>query len=396
MKPGVLFLDHAGVLGGAELFLLELAARWDGKREVVLFADGPFRERLERAAVPVAVFHGGGSVASVGRGGRGLAQLRAAPAILKLAWRVARHAGNFDVLFANSQKALAVGAIAARIAGKPLVWYLHDILSADHFSALNRKVSVTLGSRFASRVIANSEASREAFIDCGGRADRTSVVYNGIDSRPFASGQTEDAKRLRAEMEWGSGPVVGVFSRLAPWKGQHVMLEALPFVQGLNAVFVGAPLFGDEARYLDELQAKARELGVSGRVRFLGFREDIPALLQAVDFVAHTSVSPEPFGRVIVEGMLAGKPVVATRAGGACEIVEDGVTGFLVPPGDASGLARTLRRLIEEPLLAARLGLAAREFASRQFSVEAMLRGIEREMELAVSERAMLSSRAKK
>ena len=99
LKPRVLFLDHTGALGGAELFLMELAARWDGKREVVLFADGPLRERLEKAEVPVSVFLGGGSVASVGRGGRGLAQLLAVPAILKLAWQVARRAADFDLLF---------------------------------------------------------------------------------------------------------------------------------------------------------------------------------------------------------------------------------------------------------------------------------------------------------
>ena len=385
MKPRVLFLDHTGVLGGAELFLLELAARWVGEQQVVLFAEGPLHERLERLAVPVGVFRAGGAMASVGRGGRGLAQLFAVPAILQLAWRVARHAANFDVLFANSQKALVVGSIASRIACKPLVWYLHDMLTADHFSALNRFVSVKLGSQFASRVITNSEASREAFVQCGGQADRTTVVYNGIDSKPFADEPSEEAsRRLRAEMGCGNEPVVGVFSRLAPWKGQHVLLEALRLVPNLCAVFVGAPLFGDEARYLEELQAKARDLGVSERVRFLGFREDIPALLHAVDFVAHTSVAPEPFGRVIVEGMLAGKPVVATKAGGACEIIEDDVTGCLVPPGDSAELASALRRLIDEPGLATRLGCAGREVAARRFSVESMLRGVEREIELAI------------
>ena len=385
LKPRILFLDHTGVLGGAELFLLELAARWDGERQVVLFGDGPFRERLERAAVPVSVFRAGEKVASVGRGGRGLAQLLAVPDLFKLAWRVARHATKFDLLFANSQKALVVGAIASRIAGKPLVWYLHDILTADHFSALNRWVSVNVGSRCAIRVIANSEASRRAFVMSGGRAKRTAVVYNGIDSKPFVGESVEKAaQQLRLEMGWGAGPVVGVFSRLAPWKGQHVLLEALPLVPNLRAVVVGAPLIGDEEHYLEELEARARELGVSERVRFMGFREDIPALLHAMDFVAHTSVSPEPFGRVIVEGMLAGKPVLATRAGGACEIIEDGVTGCLVPPGDAAELSRALRSLIEQPAMAERLGLAAREFAARQFSVDAMLDGLRREIRLAM------------
>ena len=114
------------------------------------------------------------------------------------------------------------------------------------------------------------------------------------------------------------------------------------------------------------------------RVRFLGFREDIPALLHAVDFVAHTSVAPEPFGRVIVEGMLAGKPVVATRAGGACEIIEDGATGCLVAPGDGAALAAVLRMLMEQPGEASRLAKAGRIFAMQKFPVSAMMRGIER------------------
>ena len=384
MKPRVLFLDHTGVMGGAELFLLTLAERWVGEREVALFADGPFRERLEQMRVPVTILQGGRAISSVGRAGRGFSQVLAMPSIFKLARRVARHAAHFDVLFANSQKALIIGAIASRIAGKRLVWYLHDILTADHFSALNRSVSVKVGSRFASRVIANSKASEEAFVRCGGRLDRASVVYNGIDAHPFSCVAANEVARLRAEMGWGSELIAGVFSRVAPWKGQHVLLEAMPTVPNLRVIFVGAPLFGDEASYLGELKAKALELGVSDRIQFLGFRDDIPALMQAVDFVVHTSVSPEPFGRVIVEGMLSGKAVVATRAGGACEIIEDGETGCLIPPGDPTGLAAILRRLMEDPMLTGRLGHAARESAARRFSVAVMLQGIEREIELAI------------
>jgi glycosyltransferase involved in cell wall biosynthesis len=294
---------------------------------------------------------------------------------------VARRAADFDVLFANSQKALVVGALAARMAGKKLIWYLHDILTADHFSALNRKVSATLGNRCADRVIANSEASRQAFIACGGSSKRTTVVYNGIDAA--SDSETEiaaAARQVRGEFGWNGAKVVGVFSRLAPWKGQQVMLDALAQIPELHAIFVGAPLFGDEMCYQRELEARTETLGLTKRVRFLGFREDIPALLQAVDLVAHTSVAPEPFGRVIVEGMLAGKPVVATRAGGACEIIEDGVTGRLVTPGDPDALAQILRGLIERPEEARRLGRAGQVSAGQRFSVETMLRGIEREV----------------
>ena len=381
MKSRVLFLDHTGVLGGAELFLLELARHWVGGRRVLLFADGPLRERLERVQVPVEVLTADDSVNSVARVGRGGAQLRAIPGVWRLARRVAGRAADFDVLFANSQKALVVGALAAWMAGKKLVWYLHDILKADHFSGFNRRVSVFLGNRFADRIIANSQASLHAFVASGGRRERTAVVHNGINA-PNASPAMADATRqIRAELGWADPiKIVGLFSRVAPWKGQHVLLEALAQLPEMNAWLVGAPLFGDEMGYQEELVAMAKSRGLTDRVRFLGFRDNIPELLNAVDFVVHTSISPEPFGRVIVEGMLAGKPVIATRAGGACEIIQDGETGCLVPPGDSAALAAALRRLVEHPDEAARLGIAGKRSAIERFSVGRMVRGIEREV----------------
>ena len=363
------------------MFLLELAENWVGERKVLLFADGPFRERLERVRVPVEVTKAGESIKTVSREGCGVAQLRAIPGVWKLARRVAAQAADFDVLFANSQKALVMGALAAWMSGRKLVWYLHDILTADHFSSLNRRVAVTLGNRFADRIVANSQASLDAFVASGGRVERTAVVYNGIDAPAIPAATLEAAAReIRGGFGWEGAKIVGLFSRIAPWKGQHVLLEALAQVPGMHALFVGAPLFGGEARYQEELIATAKARGLADRVRFLGFREDIPELLHAVDFVAHTSISPEPFGRVIVEGMLAGKPVIATRAGGACEIIEDGVSGCLVPPGDSAALAGALRGLMEHPGESLRLGMAGKVSAIQRFSVERMVRGIEHEV----------------
>lgn len=380
MVARVLFLDHTGALGGAELFLLELARCWRGERRVLLLSDGPFRERLERARVPVEVFAAGATVTSVGRDGRGLAQLRAIPGVWKMARAIASRMADFDVLFANSQKALVIGALAAWMCGKSLVWYLHDILTADHFSALNRRVAVSLANRFATRIVANSQASLDAFVASGGRRDRTAVVFNGIDAPAFDEARTAKTKQVRAELGWNGAKIVGVFSRIAPWKGQHVLLEALANIPDVNGLFVGAPLFSGDDRYQSQLADTVKSLGLQNRVHFMGFRDDISELLNAVDFIAHTSVSPEPFGRVIVEGMLAGKPVVATRAGGACEIIRDGATGILVPPGDAAALASTLRSFVNDPVKAARLGEAGRVSAMERFSVETMRSGVEREI----------------
>jgi glycosyltransferase involved in cell wall biosynthesis len=100
----------------------------------------------------------------------------------------------------------------------------------------------------------------------------------------------------------------------------------------------------------------------------------------AVDVVLHTAEAPEPFGRVILEGMLAGKPVVATRAGGAVEIVEDGVTGVLVSPGDVSGFVSAVGGLLANPARRATFGMAAFERASREFTLKGMLAGLDAEI----------------
>jgi len=206
------------------------------------------------------------------------------------------------------------------------------------------------------------------------------VVYNGIDPTAFEAVTPEETAAARREIGLGDAPAVGVFSRLSPWKGQHVLLDALTRMPALHAVFVGGALFGDEERYAASLHEKVVAYGLSDRVHFLDFRRDVPRLLHAVDVVAHTSVAPEPFGRVVVEGMLAGRPVVATRAGGVLEIVEDGVTGRLVPPGDAAALAETLGALLAAPTRTAALARAGREAARRRFSREAMLEGVARQI----------------
>ena len=131
------------------------------------------------------------------------------------------------------------------------------------------------------------------------------------------------------------GPLIGVFSRLAPWKGQHIVLQALAGLPGVHGIFAGSALFGEDA-YAASLRVLASELGIADRVVFLGQRGDVPALMRAVDIVVHPSVDPEPFGRTLVEAMLARTPVIATDAGAASEILGGGEAGMLVPPGDAA------------------------------------------------------------
>lgn len=379
MKPGVLFLDHTGSLGGAELFLLDIARDNLGASLVMLLNDGPLRERLEEAGVRVEVLPAPEAVSGVAREGGFGRDLLAIPGVLSLARRVAKLSRDYDLIYTNSQKALVVGALAGKIAGRPVIWHQHDLLTADHFSWGHRRLAVLLSNHLVQRVVANSRAVAEALVEGGSRAEHIRLVYNGIDPSPFESVTSAEVDALRRQLKLERVPVVGVFSRLSPWKGQHVLLEALPYLPEVHALLVGEAIFGEQA-YATALRERTKALGVEDRVHFAGFRRDVPQLMRLSDVVAHTSVAPEPFGRVIVEGMLARRPVVATKAGGAVEIVEDGVSGILVPPGDSQALARALKDLLADPERARTLSEAGYAAAVERFSLQAMLRGVDQQL----------------
>jgi glycosyltransferase involved in cell wall biosynthesis len=318
--------------------------------------------------------------------------LRAIPGGLALIRDLRKLAQSHDVVFLNSQKALFPGALAARLAGRPVLWNLHDILSAEHFSSLNRRMAVWWANWFVDTVIVNSKATRSAFVQNGGSEAKTRLVYNGIDASPFDTISDAEVQRVREATGTEGVPCVGVFSRLAPWKGQHVLLDALADVPGVHALLVGDALFAGDRPYAKSLQSQARRLGIAERVHFLGFRSDIPVLMKAVDIVVHTSTAPEPFGRVIVEGLLAGRPVIATQAGGASEILNHGETGYLVPPGDARVLADVLRTL-RTPSSSKKATIsedvqqvvdAGSSMARTRFSVNRMHNGIEKCVETCI------------
>jgi glycosyltransferase involved in cell wall biosynthesis len=366
----VLFVDHTAALGGAELYLLDYLRHRDGQHEVVLFEEGPFVDRLASAQVLTRCLSGASAVLSFSRASGGMAALRAIPGALRLIYQVAQAARPHDVVFANSQKAFLIAALAGSLTRTPVVWNLHDLLTADHFSSFNTRLVVAMANRCATTVVVNSEATRQSFVDAGGRRSLTRVVYNGLDVRAFAEA---GPSTVREAENIGDAPLLGIFSRLAPWKGQHVLLEALATLPSVHALLVGEALFGDEVTYAQGLREEAERRGMSDRVHFLGFRDDIPSLVNAVDVVVHTSTAPEPFGRVIAEGLLAHKPVIATEAGGAREIVRAGETGWLVPPAGADALARAIGHVLADLETAQRRARAGWHDARERFSLDTMV-----------------------
>ena len=386
MDPRILFVDHTGALGGAELYLLDVAQAYRPTATVCLFEQGPFLEALRDAGLSAEVLPASDALLGVQRNGTAWRALAAVPELLSLSQQLARRARHYDLLFANSQKALLVAGLASAWSQTPLLWALHDILTADHFSSLNQWVAPRWANWCADRVVANSDATREAFVKSGGRRAKTGRVYNGIDATPFEAVPQNAAEAVRRELGLGpDAPLIGLFGRLARWKGQHVLLRALPQLPEAHLLLVGDALFPADQAYAQGLRTLSGTLDVADRVHFLGFRHDIPRLMTAVDVLAHTSTAPEPFGRVLVEGMWARTPVVATRGGGPAEIIDDGTTGRLVPPGDPTALAHTLHAVLAAPQARARMVEAAHDRARTRFSKDAMLAALDTQIRRAVS-----------
>jgi glycosyltransferase involved in cell wall biosynthesis len=352
----VVVLAHAAELSGAELGLLRILPYLRDVRPYLLLAeDGPLVDRVRRIGVAVEVAPMNESARGLRRERVGAARLRAGVATVAYSLRLARRLRRLrpDVVHVNSLKALIYGSAAANLARAPVLWHAHDRITRDYLPASAVRL-VRSFARLATVVVANSESTRTSL---GSAASRAIVIPYAVV--PAGAGARNGSPGRPAR--------IGMVGRISPWKGQHVFLEAFAraFAAGdEQGVIVGAPLFG-ETEYQEGLFALAQRLGIDGRVEFRGFRDDVHAELARLDVLVHASIIPEPFGQVVAEGMAAGLPVVAAGAGGPAEIVDDGTTGLLFPPGDAAALASRLRSLAEDADLRRRIGEAARASTAR-------------------------------
>ncbi|MBE2203392.1 MAG: glycosyltransferase family 4 protein [Chthoniobacterales bacterium] len=363
----ILFLDQSGQIGGAEICLADLAGFFQSRSRVILLSDGPFFPYLQARGIPVSVLPLPGNLSRATKKRLGAGVLWALPAFGGLLWKLRKAILSSKVVYLNTAKALLVGTAANVPVRRLCLFHLHDLWDAAHFSRSNIRLLVAAANR-ADAIIANSRASADAFRKAGGKT-ALHVIPNGFDSRRFDAVDAGTVAALRVQWNPSGGPVAAIFGRLSRWKGQHVLIEAARQIPGLTVWIVGEALYTeDDAAYAAELKALAAGLGA--RVQFLGFQGNVPGLMLAADIIVHTSISPEPFGRVIVEGMLAGKPVIAVNAGGPREIIRPDVTGLLIPPGDSSALAAALKNLLANPQAARAMGEAGRRMATVEYSLE--------------------------
>jgi glycosyltransferase involved in cell wall biosynthesis len=366
----VLFVNHTSVVSGAEQVLVHLAGA-SSRPSAFLFEAGTLADRLRQAGVQVIQSRFGEGLAGLKRDRSLIGAVPLGGKLLSIVGEISLAARQHDLIYANSQKAFTLGAMAAAVARRPLIWHLHDIIGEDHFLETHRRLQVRLANAVASAVIGPSRAVAAAFVAQGGRPDLTHVVPNGV---PLST-ETRAPEDLRRELGLPPGDMIGIFSRLAPWKGQHVVLRALARLPGVHCIVVGGPLF-QEAEYEASLHALAVTLGISDRVTFLGQRSDVAQLMRAVDVVVHPSVSPEPFALTLLEAMHAGTPIVATDTGGSREALADGEAGILVPPGDSDVLVTAIRSIISDHTRRAALVDAAGRRARSEYVVARMCRDV--------------------
>jgi glycosyltransferase involved in cell wall biosynthesis len=272
---------------------------------------------------------------------------------------------RIDILHAHMPRAAVPGAVLARGAGVPVV-IAHEHGTDYYGHWLRKLLDRQVVSRLSDVVFTPSEWDRRNLIDNGHMpAERVTVFRNGI-SAPAPS----DAPGVRDELAAPGQPLVGAVGRLIPVKGYSDLIEAVHRLraQGLQVRCVIAGTGPAEARLRDLIAG----LELEESVTLLGFRSDVADLLRALDVLvmpSHREAAP----LALIEAMAAGCPIVATRVGGLPELIDDGVSGLLVPPGAPDTLAAGIARLINEPGLGRRLGQAAQRRQRAELSVEAML-----------------------
>ena len=362
--PRVLFLDHTAQLGGAEIALANLVGQLARGSHVepraIVFEDGPLVGRLAAAGCPTRVVPLGERVRAARKGGVGIGALAKVPAAAAYVRRLAREvrAEAAELVYCNSLKADVLGGLAARRAGVPCVWHVHDRLMPDYLPDAAVAVMRRMCRWLPQGVVANSEHTLGTLRLAGKKPAR--VAYPGVtppDDPP---------------PEPGGPAVVGIVGRLAPWKGQHVFLDAMAAVRrempDVRARLIGSALFGED-EYEAELRRRAARPDLAGGVEFAGFESDVWSALARLTVVVHASTTPEPFGQVVVEAMAAGRAVVATDAGGVRETVLNGETGLLVPMGDAGAMAHAIRMLLQNPARRRAMTEEGRERAVQRFHI---------------------------
>ena len=387
----IVYFNPTGTLGGAELCLLDVVAgvragRPEWSIKVLLADDSPVRDALERLGIACEVLPipsrlaaaGDSDTTSNSRLGKLLKLSTTLPSALGYFLKVRRALRDErpGLLQTNGMKAHLLGAWGAP-KGVPVVWQMHDYPGSRPLMARLLKISRRPGLR----VVAVSKSVADATKALLGPSVPVDCVYNAIDLERFSPvlGDRETDPGAWLDDLAGLPPAppgtvrVGLVATYARWKGHDLFLDAAARVTPSPRVrfyVVGGPIYRSAGSQFsrEELESKAKSLGLDGRVGFVPHQGEPAKAFRSLDVVVHASTRPEPFGRVIVEAMACGRALIAMQEGGAAELFEDGVSALGCPPNDPDALADRLQRLIVSSDLRAALGQEGRKATLAYFN----------------------------
>ncbi len=359
MQPGsavrtILFLSTSSGPGGAERVISNLSASLDSARYraiLCLFRPGWIQTHTESRGVRTYVIPTQGMF-----DWRWMLRFKR---LLKDEHVNLIHAHEFD---ANVQ-----GSFVAAFCGVPLVATIHG---KNYFwEKLRRRLAYQWVSRTATMVAVSENLKQFIVEKVGVNSGRVKVVYNGVDALlPLSLADIDQCKK---ELDLPTGDqIVGVVGNLYPVKGHQYLIAAIPAV--LDKCPDTTFIFAGRGQLEVELKEQVQQLGIDGKVRFLGLRQDIPRILAVLDVFALPSLS-EGLSMAILEAMVAGKPVIATDVGGNPELVENAKTGYLVPSQSSQALADRLISLLTNRERALEFGKIGQLRAQGQFNLQSMV-----------------------
>jgi len=362
----ILYVEPSQQIGGSDLTLYELTRKLDRSRyqPVVLFYQPhPAEENFRSAGAEVIRLQDHYPPPSqdpvYGRAEFPRA-CRIARIVLRSGIRLVHHNAFLRKARAN--------IFTCSFTGVPQLCHVHNPLPAPGWE---RILSASVD-----RFLFVSKYVRDRYLECGIPKEKGSVVYNPIDTAQFAHQEKRDI--VRAELVLSGCRVVANVARIDTWRGHHHFLIAMSRVMerypDVRALIVGA--FTAQAiatGYDGQLRQMAIDLGIDGRVIYTGFRKDIPEMMAAADIVVHSATRPEGFGRAPAEALAAARPTIVTDAGGVTEIVEDGVTGRVVPRSNPDAMADAILWMLENPAAAKAMAIAGRDRVVQRFGLDSFV-----------------------
>ncbi len=369
----LLIVHSSAELYGSDRSLLDFVSRQQVGFDITVLLPqyGPLCAQLEASGAHVVV----GDVCKLQRqmlGIRGvLTMISSAVKSVRELKKIEREK-PFDVVYSNTVAVFA-GALYALLFRRPHVWHVREILVGSPLATVCFRVIVSL---FSKLIICNSSQTRNWIITTRSQ-ERYLVVWNGVPVA-LAPGQRANERMMRG---WSSDAVVIVVAgRINSWKGQLLLVEAFELMRRSGnreaKLWIIGSAFSGQERYEHELSQRVADSPFYNDILIEPFRPDIEVVWEACDIVAVPSTEPEPFGRVAIEAMAFGRPVIAAAHGGLLDIVEDGVSGVLFKPRDAKSLAHGLSRLVQNSDLRSAFGRAALSRQRQLFSVESYVKQV--------------------